>query len=259
MVYVAVGQIETDYAGQTALTLDTMNEYRIVIEAAGYPIKTIEMRPILSSYTITLQETGAGFENVYEGIAYSITPINRSTNVSQSYSDFRLDIYSSNSDLEVFGVRTFGHNYTCIPASCTTNVTGSPAGGSAIVRVKGNTTGTVKIDVYYKRIGYPIVYLNFNIYSFIEALRANARSMWQLRNQFLDRFSPIMLSLIAIIGTIMLLGTAAEIGVYGLPLIVIAAFGLILFAVLGFLNPLIVGLSLILGGAVYFRFSGGGD
>jgi hypothetical protein len=90
-------------------------------------------------------------------------------------------------------------------------------------------------------------------------ITANIRSMWRLMNDFKTRYSPIMLALIAIIGTIVLLGTAAEIGVYGLPLIVIAAFGLIFFAVIGFLNPLVVGLSLILGGVVYFRFSGGGD
>ena len=74
-----------------------------------------------------------------------------------------------------------------------------------------------------------------------------------------SEYSPILLALIAIIGTIMLLGTAAEIGIYGLPLIIIAAFGLMFFAMVGFINPLIVGLSLILGGIVYFRFSGGGD
>jgi len=259
MTYVEVGQVETDYAGQTALTLDTTNKYRIVIEADGYPIKTLELRPLQTTYTITLQITGAGFENVFEGIAYTITPTNRSRNVSENYTDFRLDIYSSNSDLELFGVRTFDHNYTCIPASCTQNITGSPAGGSAIVRVKGNTTGTVKIDVYYKRTDYPITYLNFNIFSFVNALVANARSLWASMNTIKGDYSPIMLALISIVGTIMLLGTAAEIGIYGLPLIVIAAFGLIFFAIVGFLSPFIVGLSLILGGIVYFRFSGGAD
>jgi len=259
MTYVEVGQVETDYAGQAALTLDTKNKYRIVVEADGYPIKTLDLRPLQTTYTITLQVTGAGFENVFEGIAYTITPTNRSTNVSQDYTDFRLDIYSSNSDLELFGVRTFDHGYVCIPASCEQNITGSPAGGSAIVRVKGNTTGTVKIDVYYKRIGYPITYLNFNIYSFIEALKAHASSLWESMKEIKDDYSPIMLALISIVGTIMLLGTAAEIGIYGLPLIVIAAFGLIFFAIVGFINPFIVGLSLILGGIVYFRFSGGAD
>jgi len=259
MTYVEVGQVETDYAGQAALTLDTTNKYRIVIEATDYPIKTLELRPLQTTYTITLQITGAGFENVFEGIAYTITPTNRSTNVSQNYTDFRLDIYSSNSDLELFGVRTFDHDYVCIPASCTQNITGSPAGGSAIVRVKGNTTGTVKIDVYYKRTDYPITYLNFNIFSFVDALAAHARSLWASMNAVKEDYSPIMLALIAIVGTIMLLGTAAEIGIYGLPLIVIAAFGLIFFALVGFINPLIVGLSLILGGIVYFRFSGGAD
>ena len=259
MTYVVVGQVETDYAGQTALILDTMNKYRVVIEAAGYPIKTLELRPIQSSYTITLQETGAGFENVFEGIAYTITPTNRSTNVSQAYTDFRLDIYSSLSDLELFGVRVFEHNYTCIPASCTTNVTGSPAGGSAIVKVKGNATGTVRIDVYYKRTDYPITYLNFNIYSFVDALKAMASSLWESMKTVKSEHSNIMLALISIVGTIALLGTAAEIGIYGLPLIVVAAFGLIFFAIIGFLNPLIVGLSLILGGVVYFKFSGGAE
>ena len=259
MSYVSVGQIETDYAGQAALTLDTTNEYRIVIEADGFPIKSLDLRPLQSTYTITLQVTGAGFENVFEGIAYTITPTNRSTNVSQNYTDFRLDIYSSNSDLELFGVRTFAHSYECIPASCTQNITGSAAGGSAIVRVKGNTTGTIKIDVYYKRIDYNITYLNFNIYSFVQALAAHARSLWESMKTVRSEYSPIILALIAVIGTIMLLGTAAEIGVYGLPLIVIAAFGLIFFAMVGFINPLIVGLSLILGGIVYFRFSGGAD
>jgi hypothetical protein len=259
MTYVEVGQIQTDYAGQTALTLDTTNEYRIVIEATGYPIKTLELRPIQTSYIITLQETGAGFVNYFEGIAYTITPVNRTFNVSQNYTNFRLDIYSSNSDLEVFGLRTFDHTYTCVPASCATNVTGSPSGGSAVVQVIGNVTGTVKVDVFFKRTGYDLVYLNYNIYSFVNMITANIRSMWRLMNDFKTRYSPIMLALIAIIGTIVLLGTAAEIGVYGLPLIVIAAFGLIFFAVIGFLNPLVVGLSLILGGVVYFRFSGGGD
>jgi hypothetical protein len=259
MTYVEVGQIQTDYAGQTALTLDTTNEYRIVIEATGYPIKTLELRPIQTSYIITLQETGAGFVNYFEGIAYTITPVNRTFNVSQNYTNFRLDIYSSNSDLEVFGLRTFDHTYTCVPASCATNVTGSPSGGSAVVQVIGNVTGAVKVDVFFKRTGYDLVYLNYNIYSFVNMITANIRSMWRLMNDFKTRYSPIMLALIAIIGTIVLLGTAAEIGVYGLPLIVIAAFGLIFFAVIGFLNPLVVGLSLILGGVVYFRFSGGGD
>jgi hypothetical protein len=259
MTYVEVGQIETDYAGQAALTLDTKNEYRIVIEASGYPIKTLNLRPIQTTYIITLQETGTGFVNFFEGIAYTITPVNRTFNVSQNYTNFRLDIYSSNSDLEVFGLRTFDHTYTCVPASCATNVTGSPSGGSAVVQVIGNVTGTVKVDVFFKRTGYDLVYLNYNIYSFVNMITANIRSMWRLMNDFKTRYSPIMLALIAIIGTIVLLGTAAEIGVYGLPLIVIAAFGLIFFAVIGFLNPLVVGLSLILGGVVYFRFSGGGD
>jgi len=86
-----------------------------------------------------------------------------------------------------------------------------------------------------------------------------ACSLWGSMKTVKSEHSNIMLALISIVGTIALLGTAAEIGIYGLPLIVVAAFGLIFSAIIGFLNPLIVGLSLILGGVVYFKFSGGAE
>lgn len=262
--YVTIAQVSTDFAGQAALYLDSSVTYRIVIDASSYsiPLKTIDLRPLLTSYTIKLDSDHPGFQNYLGNLSYSITPQQRVFNVSNTPVNKTLFIYSPDGDLEYFGVRLFGHNYTCIPASCVANVTGSPSGGSVGVAIIGNVSGRFKISIFAKRVGFDEFELERDVAgdpTFVEALATISRSLWKFLKQEKSTRSMIMQSVIAVFATIALIGTAAELGIVGLPLIVITAFGIGFFTIMGYI-PYVVGfITIILGGLVYAKFGGGAD
>ncbi|KKK52825.1 hypothetical protein LCGC14_3101030, partial [marine sediment metagenome] len=164
--FVTVAQTETDFAGQSRIFQDQQNEYRIVVFLEGFATQTIDLLPLLTTYTITLATLPEQiFDTTYEGIRYTISPAARVLNASGLFRDISLTIFDSTSSLEFFGLQIINHSYECIPANCITNITGSPAGGTATVKINLSEEGSFDTQYFFKRNGFDLQFINGQISS----------------------------------------------------------------------------------------------
>ena len=255
--FVTVAQFETDFAGQGRLFQDQQNRYRIIIDRTSFPIKVIDLFPLLTSYTITLDRAQEPFfENVYEGLVYTITPKDRIINVTDLNTSITLNIFDGSSSLEWFGIELVNHSYVCTPANCIGNVTGSPAGGSVTVQIAINETGTLGAHFFIKRNGFPLQFLNRRnwIARVFEALVGE--SVFQSFLNFGNNLgTPNMRAVIAGVLNTVLIILAAQFGVIGLGLLFVACLGTMFFMAVGFIDLFIGMIILIFGLAIYFVIS----
>ena len=249
--FVTVAQLETDFAGQGRIFQDQQNEYRIVMFLTGFATQTIDLIPLLTSYTLTLSTLAEQlFETTYEGIRYTISPAARVLNASGNFEDISFTIFDSTSSLEFFGLQIINHSYTCIPANCITNISGSPAGGTAVVQVKLNFTGSFDTLYFFKRNGFPL--------QFINGQRSSVRLL--IGDRLADNFkvigdnlgTPVMRSIFAAILITVLAVLASQIGIVGLGLMLVISFGTIFFMLLGFIPRMVAMITLFFGVSIYF-------
>ena len=249
--FVTVAQIETDFAGQARIFQDQQNEYKIVMSLIGFETQTIDLIPLLTQYTLTLLTVVTDlFETTFEGIRYTISPAARVVNASGVFENFSLTIFDGGSSLEFFGLQIINNSYTCIPANCITNISGSPAGGTAVVQI--NLTGEGSFDTlyFYKRNGFPLQFINGQRTSvrFLigDRLEENFRTIGD------NLGTPVMRSIFAAILITVLVVLASQIGVIGLGLMFVISFGTIFFMLLGFIPRMVGMITLFFGIAIYF-------
>ena len=260
--FITVAQAETDFAGQAQVFQDQQTEYRIILSHDSFPTKTLSLRPLLTEYTIFLDAVlDSLYDNVWEGIQYTLIPNQRIFNISNTSVNISLDIFADDSSLEWFAVLLDQHNYTCIPASCLTNISNSPAGGRATVAIKGNFTGTFDVHYFFKRTGFDTQYIHGSLYGFQIVAKLFGENMANWLDKFTDGLGgrtegKIALAFLAAISTAVLCAVAAGFGVAGIALVMVALFGNFFFMIAGFINPFIAIAIAIVGISTYFVFGG---
>ncbi len=244
--FVTVAQIETDFAGQARVFQDQQNEYRIVMSLAGFATQTIDLIPLLTSYTITLSTLPTQlFDTTYEGIRYIISPKSRILNITNKFRDMSFNIFDGSSSLEFFGLQIIDHNFTCIPANCITNISGSPAGGTAVVQINLSSVGNFDTIYFFKRNGFPIQFVNGQEYS----------AQFLIGDRLADNLgvisdnlgTPIMRSIFAAILITVLCVLASQMGVIGMGLVVVVSLGTMFFMLTGFINPMLAMITIFSG------------
>ena len=249
--FVTVAQVETDFAGQARIFQDQQNEYRIVLSLAGFQTQTIDLRPLLTTYTITLSTFPEQiFDTTYEGIRYTISPAARILNASGLFRDMSFTIFDGTSSLEFFGLQIINHSYTCIPADCTTNITGSPAGGTATVQINLSEEGSFDTLYFFKRNGFPLQFINGQISSVRFLIGDRLTENFETIGDNLG--SPVMRAIFAAILITILCVLASQMGVVGLGLMLVISFGTIFFMLLGFIPRMVAMITLFFGVAIFF-------
>ena len=249
--FVTVAQVETDFAGQARIFQDQQNEYRIVLSLIGFETQTIDLIPLLTSYTLTLSTLAEQlFETTYEGIRYTISPAARVLNASGKFRDISFTIFDGTSSLEFFGLQVINHSYTCIPADCLTNITGSPAGGTATVQVNLSEPGSFDTLYFFKRNGFPLQFINGQRSSVRFLIGDRLADNFQVIGENLG--TPVMRSIFAAILITVLTVLASQMGVVGLGLMLVISFGTIFFMLLGFIPRMVAMITLFFGIAIYF-------
>ncbi|KKN42281.1 hypothetical protein LCGC14_0714810 [marine sediment metagenome] len=249
--FVTVAQLETDFAGQGRIFQDQQNEYRIVMSLTGFETQTIDLLPLLTSYTITLSTLAEQiFQTTYEGIRYTISPAARVLNASGKFRDISLTIFDGTSSLEFFGLQITNHSYTCIPADCITNITGSPAGGTAVVQINLSEEGSFTRSYFFKRNGFPLQFINVEKTSVRFLIGDRLEENFRIIGANLG--TPVMRAIFAAILITVFAVLASQIGVIGLGLMLVISFGTIFFMLLGFIPRMIGMITLFFGIAIYF-------
>ena len=123
------------------------------------------------------------------------------------------------------------------------------------VQINASQGGTFKADFFFKRATYPPEHIAYWNYYIIQAIASSTRSAIKLTQELGTQMSGIGKSVIAVFGTTALIGTAAELGLWGIALIIPTVVGLIFFTIVGFLHPLISLMSIILGVTAYILLS----
>ncbi len=218
---------------------------------AGFATQTIDLIPLLTSYTLTLSTlTTQLFETTYEGIRYVISPAARVLNASRIFEDISLTIFDSTSSLEYFGLEIVNHSYTCIPSNCITNLTASPAGGTATVQLNLSVEGSFDTLYFFKRNGFPLQFINGQRSSVRFLIGDRLEENFRVIGDNLG--TPVMRSIFAAILITVLAVLASQIGVIGLGLMLVISFGTIFFMLLGFIPRMVGMITLFFGVAIYF-------
>jgi len=227
----------SDFAGQVSVPLDSLVTYQIQINASGFPFKTLNLIPVLSSYTIRLNATGDTlFNNNYQGIRYRIIPPGRTFNVTNKFINFTFEVQGSN--LEYFGMNFSRHSFECIPTNCQ-NISTSETGGIVSVKIKVNETGRFYTNLFFKKEGQSEIQINNWPNDGVIVFKAK-RSAIILLDEIKDEVGPIGLAVFAAIIQIVLIGIAVQVGIVGVPLILIGAASVMILSIpsIGLINPL---------------------
>lgn len=248
-VYKTIHSEYTDYAGQLRLSQDSNTEYRIIFEHPNYATRTFDLRPIKTEYNIQVVSNGTNSgDTVFDGIKYYYTPQVDVFNAS-GWQWINFSLYSSG-DLEYFGLRLDNHSYTCDPASCeVTEYTST--GGTISININLDEVGSFQRELYFKRSGYSEQEINFNIASVVNLLRG-VYNIWESVAEFREEIGPVYSAIIGSIMIVAAVGTAAELGIFGFGLILLAVLVNIGAGLLGFYSIWIALLMAIFGLAIYF-------
>lgn len=260
--YTMVAQFITDYAGQARLFQDQQNEYRITLSHQNYPIKVIDLIPLKTNYNVLIDEVVSGlYKSPYEGVYFSISPVKRTINMSMDWVNISLILYDSTSSLEYFGVYLANHSFACNPASCITNVTGSPSGGSAIVQIYANHTGIFDVKYFFKKSGFDVVYLHGDTYG-IELIRSilgeNMASVIERLEEGFDfggNNAKLLRSLFAGFGVTAMVAVSAELGIVGAGMFVVILFGTAFFSLIRFIHPFVGTIVCVVSVMIYVMMS----
>lgn len=251
-----VSQDRTDSLGLAKFHLDTNTEYTLVIDAVGFPVSNLIIKPILESGTITLdKETKSVYNNSLEGLLYSIAPENSQIETSNTTQEFRLDILDQSIGLAYFGLEILNNNFSCVPVSCITNVTNTPSGGSAIVSIVPNITGKVQIRYFYKRILRDENTLTTRWYN-VFAPQNTSWSMEDVMINFKNELgSPVLLTVAGTIIQIMFVILAAQFGIVGISALLVISFVDMALMHYEFLDPIVGMLMIIVSVSLYVFLS----
>lgn len=280
-----VYQGQSDVAGQVSIIQDQEYEYFINISAEGYPLKELNLKPILTTYTIKLTTEGdLLYDNAYDQFRYKITPpgtmfeVNSTSGGSctgphglgcetfETYEDcanwfgegcswdigflyFTFEVDSNN--IEYFGINLTDHDFECDPASCSA-VGSTQNGGNVTVGIKLDHVGRFYTSLYFKKIGEQLVFIN-KYPNDATVYQVATRSLINLMQDIRDNTSPNVRAGIAALISVVLIGIGVSIGISGWPLFLMAILANIFLSLpmIGFINPLFGAFTTIAGGIVF--------
>lgn len=251
-----MAQYDSDFAGQVRVWLDQGYEYPISVSSV-LGVENLTLRPIRTLYTIFLQQVLESlYDNVFDGITYSISPSDRVLNASGKYRNVTFTLSSSDPSIEYFGLLLYDHSFTCVPASCKHNVSGSVYGGTAVVGVLLDANSSFNAHFFYKRTGFDLQYVNARIYS-VELLRFfSSQNLFEVMASLRSGMGGgAVATLFASVMMVVLMVLAAQMGIFGMGLVLVAMMGAIFFMLTGFLALLPGVITVIVGVAVYVAFA----
>lgn len=241
----------TDFAGQIVVYLDQLYRYSFVINASGYPIKSFDLQPSDTSYTLTLtQLTQTLYNNLYSGIKFRVSPISTLMNVTNLYQNITFEVVGN---VQEIGIELTNHNYSCLPVNCTDTLNGA---GIVTVGIKANFTGVFSTAFYFVPYGSTErVYVNDGLIKVVPFIFKATRSLINLMIDIRDNTSPNMRSIIAVVITLIFIGLGASLGLYGALLLVPGTLATIFLSLpqIAFINPTL-GIFLVIFG--FFSYVG---
>ena len=126
--FITVGQDVTDVIGSSQFALENDITYRIIFQEQSYFTRSINLEPIETEYTILLTKNiTIVYRLLFDEISYTYSPTTGLIAPLDNY-NFTFTVVSPNGVLNWFSISTDFNGST------TTNVTGSPNGGTAILQ-----------------------------------------------------------------------------------------------------------------------------
>ena len=123
--YVTIGQVVSDAFGTTSFGLDPGDNYQFILNASGYEPRVGQFVPTQSAYTITITPTASSpFQTYQEDFNFILAP----SSVNASNTSFNITTASPDGRIQWFSVTVLLNG-----TNTTSNVTGSPNGGTAVV------------------------------------------------------------------------------------------------------------------------------
>jgi len=218
-----VYEAETDFAGQINLYQDQQYLYYYVINASGYPLKTFQLKPVSSLYTIKLTEVSQSqFDNKYSDVKYKIYPKLFLFDNDDSFKNITLEILGGG--LEYYGVNVTNFAGNCVPSDCS-DIQYSSTGGNATVRI--NYTGgsdVFRITMFFKRPGEDVVIIKGDGGK-ITHFEQTKNSMYELFKSVHENTTDIQRVFLFVmfnLGMLALLYELGIAGIFGLPLLIIS-------------------------------------
>ncbi len=207
--FVTVAQSVTDFAGQVNIFLSSSNEYRFTIEAAGFTTKVFDLVPIVQSYNIILDPTDSViFTTIFDEISFTILPDSPELTPQQGQ-NFSIITSSPLGQISYFGLNSSFNSST----NRITNVSGSPAGGTASIFI--NTTEfnstTIAVDFFIKVDGQEIINIHRD-YRAAAFTTASNFSAVGFADKYTTEFSNVFKSIFIVILAIAVIISLAEMG-----------------------------------------------
>ena len=192
---------------------------------------------------------------MWEGIRYTIIPNSRILNASNNFESISLDIFADDSSLEFFGILLDNHTYDCIPVSCNVNISGSPAGGVATVKINLSSVGSFDIHYFFKKAGFNLQYIHGSTTG-VDILTALFGENLGIILEDLgeDLRTESMRSVFAAIVITALCVLAGQLGVIGIGLLFVAILGTMAFTLAGFITPVLGVITITVGLFAFFVF-----
>ena len=204
--YRTISQKYTDSTGKVAFLLRPDADHKIIIEKTGFTTREYEIRPISDPYAVTLRinpELSYNYETAYDNVFFSYLPKIKQLNLSEHI--FNLSLSSPNGELQYFGITTI---------YATTNITGSPSGGTAVLTadLTNHTSSTLSVRYFFKSIGRQEY--SFTIVYPVSNIKPSSTSIIGIKeDSIFQEMSPLLKFIIIISTTIFLLFIGIEFGV----------------------------------------------
>jgi len=206
----------SDFAGQVVVSQDKTKTYDITINATGYPVKSFSLKPVLTTYTIKISQEAASFApEAYAGIRYRLTPQDSNYEVNKNHT---ITFELQGSDFEFWGINLTG-GVECVTNPCS-NVSTTATGGAVTVVLIANETESFTMELFYKKEGQNIIYINPTIKHIVEFIQIG-KNVGSLIGELKGNTSFLFRTIIATGITIVGVGVASMLGVFGGALVII--------------------------------------
>jgi len=179
--YITLAQLKTDSTGTDTEILNNGFLYRLIIEAENYQTKVfgLNANSEVTEYNIRLLTQGElNFSSITDDFSYNIQP--NTNQLQNGPNNLNITLSSPKGALEWFYIAANGSE---------DNVTGSPAGGTAILNLNLNSSLIQKLDVLYliKVAGYENPYQIKRVYAIYNSINSST-SLSNVKDDFSEVF-----------------------------------------------------------------------
>lgn len=207
--FVTVAQRVTDFAGQANIFLSSSNNYRFTIEAPGFTTKVFDLTPVASAYDIIMDSLDTiDFTTIFNDVTFTILP---ASNIITPTDSQNISIITSSPDGRI---TYFGLNSSFNNTDRLTNVSGSPAGGTASISINTSAFNSTAIDVnfFIKISGEPIITIHQVFRTAASTTPAGNASAVSIADKYKDSFTDVGKALIIVIAAVAIILSLAEVG-----------------------------------------------